>query len=73
MAAATFRRLLSADLVVERRWSEIDQLISTTEKVRGQQKVKLLRPPGCCLQISGPAGVVDAELEVEAVEVIELM
>lgn len=65
---------MSAELVVDKRWSDIDQLIFRTEKVReGQQKVRLLRPPGCRLQIGIPAGVMDAELEGEVVEVIEVM
>lgn len=33
MAAETFRCLLSAELVVERRQSEVDQLIFRTKKV----------------------------------------
>lgn len=68
-----------AELVVEsRRRSDSDQLIFGMEKVRkgqrksaGCQKVRLLCPPGCRLQV--PAGVVDAELEVEVVEVEDVV
>lgn len=80
MAVETLRCLLLAELVVEsRRRSDSDQLIFGTEKVRkgqrksaGCQKVRLLCPPGCRLQIGVPAGVVDAELEVEVMEVVDV-
>lgn len=39
---------------------------------KGQQ-AKLLNPPGCRLQITVPAGAVNAELELEVVEVIKVM
>lgn len=79
MAVETLRCLLLAELVVEsRRRSDRDQLIFGTvrkgqRESAGGQKFRLLRPPGCCLQIGVPAGVVDAELEVEVVEVVELL
>lgn len=81
MAVEILRCLLLAELVVEsRRRSDSDQLIFGTEKVRkgqrrstGCQKVRLLCPPGCRLQVGVPAGVVDAELEVEVVDVVELL
>lgn len=81
MVFETLRCLLLAELVVEsRRRSDSDQLIFGTEKVRkgqrksaGCQKVRLLCPPGCRLQVGVPAGVVDAELEVEVVEVVDVV
>lgn len=42
-------------------------------KSAGGQKVRLLRPPGCRLQIGITAGVVDAELKVEVVEVEDIV